>query len=215
MMTCSICNYTEFFTFAHTALKRSYRCCKHCEGIMLEPSDKLTEAEEKYKYDQHQNSLDNSGYVAMFESFLDFFWDELTCKAPQGLDFGSGPTPVLSELMKQRGANIECYDKFYQPIVPFEGKQYDFITSTEVFEHLDQPKEELTLLAHHLKKGGILALMTLFHSNDTEHFLKWWYPRDLTHITFYSEKTLVILGAMCGLKLLKSDGKRVVVFIKG
>ncbi|MDD2383344.1 MAG: class I SAM-dependent methyltransferase [Sulfurospirillaceae bacterium] len=212
-MNCPICKHSAT-PFIHEALQKRFNYCTVCECIYLDKTFKLSEEKEKEKYDQHQNSLDNVGYVEMFENFLDFFWEELTCKPLVGLDFGSGPTPVLSELMQRRGATIDCYDKFYQPLPLYEHKQYDFITSTEVFEHLDNPYEALKLLTNLVKPDGIIALMTLFHDTNREHFLTWWYPRDLTHITFYTPKTLTILGTMCGLKVLKTDSKRILILKK-
>ena len=212
-MICPSCKHRTL-PFLHVALAKRFGHCPVCECIHLEKTYQLSNEKEKEKYDQHQNSLENAGYVEMFENFLDFFWNELTCKDYLGLDFGSGPAPVLRELMQRRGASVDCYDKFYQPLLVYENKCYDFITSTEVFEHLDNPKEVLTLLASLLKPNGIIALMTLFHHNDRKHFLTWWYPRDLTHITFYTPKTLQMLGAMCGLEVLKTDNKRILVFKK-
>ncbi len=191
-----------------------YSYCPHCEVIMLDASMRVGESREKHQYDQHINTLDNSGYVRMFEDFLDFFWEELTCKIPHVLDFGSGPTPVLAHLMQQRGANIDCYDKFYQPTPIFEGKTYDLITSTEVFEHLFNPLETLKDLSQHLKSGGYLALMTLFHDNEMEHFWKWWYRRDPTHITFFTPHTFEVMAQMCDMHVVKTDTKRVIVLQK-
>ncbi|MDD3342049.1 MAG: class I SAM-dependent methyltransferase [Sulfurospirillaceae bacterium] len=212
-MFCPICKQPTTLFF-HESLHKRFTYCGYCENISLEKTFLLTKQEEKEKYDQHQNSLENLGYVAMFEGFLDFFWGELTCQHFLGLDFGSGPTPVLSELMRRRGASVDCYDKFYQPNPIYTNKLYDFITSTEVFEHLENPLETLRLLSSHLKPNGLIAIMTLFHHNDKEHFKKWWYPRDLTHITFYTPKTLEIMGEMCGLSLLKTDHKRILVLKK-
>jgi 2-polyprenyl-3-methyl-5-hydroxy-6-metoxy-1,4-benzoquinol methylase len=157
--------------------------------------------------------MENQGYVQMFENFLDFFWDELTCKE-NALDFGSGPTPVLSEVLKKRHINVDCYDKFYQPAEIFQHKTYDLITSTEVFEHLEAPLETLTDLSTHVKSGGIVALMTLFHANDHRQFLEWWYKRDKTHITFFTPKTIRVMAEKSGFDVIKEDGRRIAVLKK-
>lgn len=212
-MLCKLCTSATNL-WQHSSFEQHYAYCPQCELIAQEESYNVSLEREKQQYDQHHNTLENEGYVAMFETFLDFFWHDFTCKDISCLDFGSGPTPVLSTLMHKRGANVDYYDKFYQPKRVFEGKSYDLITSTEVFEHLNHPLETLMLLAHHLKPQGYIALMTLFHDNSMENFWKWWYRRDPTHITFYTPKTLDFLAQACGLKLIRSDGKRIALLQK-
>ena len=211
-MNCKICHYTTKI-FEDMELQKQFHACPKCHCIALDPHYYLSHEKENSLYNNHQNSLENEGYVKMFEDFLDYFWDDLTCKE-KALDFGSGPTPVLAELLKRREVLIDCYDKFYQPIRCFENQTYDFITSTEVFEHLDDPVATLSLLSQHLKPQGKIALMTLFHTNDEALFLKWWYRRDPTHIMFYTPKTLDVLAQKCGLEVLKTDGKRIGILQK-
>lgn len=116
----------------------------------------------------------------------------------------------MYEIMRQRGVKTECYDKFYQTKKVYIDKRYDLITSTEVFEHLDNPKEVLKLLASHLSPNGVIAIMTLFHTNKQEDFLKWWYRRDPTHIGFFTPKSVEIMAEKYGLKVLKHDNKRII-----
>lgn len=212
-MPCKIC-FSPTKVMKNCQFTVHYTYCPHCEVIALDASFTLAEILEKKQYDQHNNTLENSGYVRMFEDFLDFFWEELPSNSPHTLDFGSGPTPVLAHLMTKRGAHVACYDKFYQPDIHFEGKLYELITSTEVFEHLNTPLETLRTLSKCLKPGGILALMTLFHDNSMENFWKWWYRRDPTHITFYTPHTLGVMAHLCDLEFIKTDTKRVIVFKK-
>lgn len=211
-MKCKICD-CDTKVFEDPQLQKRYHYCENCHSIALDPIYYLSIEKENSLYNNHQNSLENDGYVKMFEDFLDYFWNDLP-SGDKALDFGSGPTPVLSQLLQRRDVKVDCYDKFYQTEKCFENQSYDFITSTEVFEHLDNPKATLTLLSKHLKPQGIIALMTLFHHNNQEHFLTWWYRRDPTHILFYTPKTLEVLAEQCGLKLIKTDGKRIAVLRK-
>ncbi len=212
-MLCKLCSSATNL-WQHSSFEQQYAYCQQCELIAQKESYNVSLEREKQQYDQHNNSFENEGYVAMFETFLDFFWNEFTCKDISCLDFGSGPVAVLSSLMQKRGAHVDYYYKFYQPKRVFEEKCYDLITSTEVFEHLDNPLETLNLLTQHLKPKGYIALMTLFHDNSMENFWKWWYRRDPTHITFYTLKTMAILGNTCGLNVVKTDAKRVVLLQK-
>ena len=211
-MNCKICDF-DTKMFDDPDLHKQFYRCPNCQCIMLDPRYQLSLEKENSLYDNHHNSLENEGYVKMFEDFLDFFWKDLTCKE-KGLDFGSGPTPVLAELLHRRGVSVDYYDKFYQPIKCFENQTYDFITSTEVFEHLEDPVATLSLLSQHLKPEGMIALMTLFHTNDEASFLTWWYRRDPTHIIFYTPHTLDVLAKKCGLDVVKTDGKRIAILRK-
>jgi 2-polyprenyl-3-methyl-5-hydroxy-6-metoxy-1,4-benzoquinol methylase len=209
-MNCKICkNDTKMIQ--DKAQQKAYNICKNCQAIMLQDDFFVTNDREKAQYENHNNTFQSKGYVKMFEDFLDFFWNDLDENKINALDFGSGPGPVLSQILEKKGLQVDIYDKFYQPKKVFTNKQYDLITSTEVFEHLQNPFATLSLLKKHLKKDGMIAIMTLFHDNNEENFLKWWYRRDPTHILFYTPKTFEVLARMCGLKVLKHDNKRVIV----
>jgi hypothetical protein len=209
-MKCKICNQNTQ-KFKNISLKKEYYHCINCECIFLDELFFVSPTKEKSQYDQHNNSLEDKGYVKMFEDFLDFFWEDIKDTTHLALDFGSGPGPVLETLIQKRDVSCDIYDKFYQPLKIYENKKYDLITSTEVFEHLKNPKETLEFFKNHLNKNGHIALMTLFHSNDKEEFLNWWYPRDPTHITFFTPKTFEVLASSCGLKVVKTDKKRVIL----
>ncbi len=208
-MKCQVCNNET--TLIKDVDQKEYVACKNCHIIQLKKEYHINKNLEKKQYDYHNNSFENKGYVQMFEDFLDFFYKYLET-TEYALDFGSGPNPVLAKILKNRGfENVDYFDKFYQPKKVYEGKKYDLITSTEVFEHLTNPKSTLNLLKNHLKKDGILAVMTLFHSNKYNEFLKWWYKRDPTHITFYTPHSFEVLADMCGLKVIQSDNKRIII----
>ncbi len=207
-MNCNVCN-TLVESFEDTQLKKIFFHCPFCELIFLDKKFHISITNEKNQYDQHNNSLENEGYVKMFEDFLNYTLENLHVKSV--LDFGSGPTPVLAELLKRRGLHVEHFDKFYQPKKVYENKKYDLITSTEVFEHLDEPKQILKMLSKHLNPNGVISLMTLFHTNKQADFLKWWYRRDPTHIAFFTPKNIEIMANECGLKVLKHDKRRVII----
>lgn len=210
-MECKICNKTTTI-INDIELKKNFFYCKHCELIFLDKNFYVSRENEKKQYNQHNNSLENEGYVKMFTEYLNFTLKNQNIKTV--LDFGSGPTPVLAELLKRRNLHVDCYDKFYQPKKIYEDKTYDLITSTEVFEHLENPQEILHMLSEHLNVNGIISLMTLFHTNKQEDFLKWWYRRDPTHITFFTPKSIEFMANKCGLKVLKTDYRRIIILQK-
>ncbi len=203
-MKCTFCkNNTHLFD-------KKYRYCPKCQMIKLQKRYYINPQKEKKQYDNHNNSFECKGYVEMFENFLDFFWNKLPNKKT-ALDFGSGPNPVLAQIVKNRGfLKVDYFDKFYQPEKIYKNNSYDLITSTEVFEHLDDPLEILKLFKSILNKDGIIAVMTLFHTNNEEDFKNWWYKRDPTHITFFTPHTFEALGDACGLRVVDTDYKRVI-----
>lgn len=209
-MKCKICK-TETKCIDDIKLEKQYCICDNCETIWLYSDFFINEVKEKMQYENHNNTFESPGYVKMFEDFLNFFWQDLPQNCHNILDFGSGPGPVLAEILKQKKLNVDCYDKFYQPKKIYENQIYDLITSTEVFEHLQDPLETLKLFKTHLAPGGLIAIMTLFHKNDTATFLDWWYRRDPTHITFYTPRSFEVLAQMCGLKVIKHDDNRIVI----
>lgn len=83
---------------------------------------------------------------------------------------------------------MAIYDRFYADDPTVFDSQYDFITTSETIEHLQQPRQEFDLLWRCLKPGGLLGVMTQF-VGDPADFNNWHYKNDLTHVCFYSEST--------------------------
>lgn len=211
-MRCPICESTTN-SFDHEKLSKTYHACPACEYIFLDPAFYVSQEREHAQYAQHQNSMENQGYVAMFERFIAFF-QVILPNVRTALDFGSGPGPVLCELLKQRGIKTAIYDLYFAPHPSALTHRYDLITSTEVIEHLASPMAVLLELKALLHEGGYLALMTQFHPRNREAFCTWWYPRDPTHIGFFTPKTFEIIGKKLSLKLIACDTKSMVLFQK-
>ena len=93
---------------------------------------------------------------------------------------------------------MDVYDLFYQPDESVLEKEFDFIVTTEVVEHLSQPLEVFKKLLSMLKPGGMLAVMTRLH-NDSIYFKGWHYKNDPTHIGFFSVETFEWLSDHLGL----------------
>ncbi len=188
-----------------------YYYCKNCEYIFLDECRIIPPDREKKEYSFHENSFENQGYVNMFREFIIKAVRPYSSKIGTALDYGSGPGPVLAGLLRQEGFKTDIYDKYFSPEKVYENKKYDLITSTEVFEHLKDPLAAMNMLKNHLNGGGILAIMTLFHQNDEEHFKEWWYRRDATHISFYTPKTFEHIASLSGMKILMADKKNICV----
>ena len=208
MSNCILCGSK---TKSFEAYNKEYYLCEKCDFIFLNREFILDVEKEKKAYEKHNNSLENEGYVNMFEKFIDEAMEPYIKKSDEVLEFGSGPGPVLSILLRRRGYSVDIYDPYFQPNW-VDDKRYDVISSTEVFEHFVDPIKNIELVLSKLKNGGILAVTTMFHPNDFDEFKKWWYPRDLTHISFYNLKTFEYLANKYNLDIVYNNSKNIVVF---
>jgi 2-polyprenyl-3-methyl-5-hydroxy-6-metoxy-1,4-benzoquinol methylase len=150
----------------------------------------------------------------MFENFIEKAVNPFIKEKKQALEFGCGPGPVLAKLLEMDGWEVKTFDPIYDNNDEYNKYKYDLITSTEVFEHFSNPMKEMKHLSKLLKKGGYLSIMTLLHPKTEEKFKNWWYKRDATHISFYSSKTLYLLGKMFNLEMIYNDNNRIITFKK-
>ena len=185
--------------------------CHVCSLVFVPPRHFVSAEEEKSRYDLHQNSPEDQGY----RSFLSrIFIPMQKCLPPEsfGLDFGSGPVPALSVMFEEAGHSMTIFDYFYEQVPSVFERQYDFITATEVVEHLHKPKEELERLWACLKQWGRLGLMTKLAPDDNA-FSFWHYKNDLTHVCFFSQATFQWLALQWDADITFAD-KDVVLFYK-
>ncbi|MFH1577171.1 MAG: class I SAM-dependent methyltransferase, partial [Candidatus Margulisiibacteriota bacterium] len=159
MISCKICSKNAR-AIHDSQYDHNYYYCDNCDFIFLDESKIIPTDQEKKKYALHQNSFANEGYVNMFREFINKAIKPHGPQISTALDFGSGPGPVLAELLREQGFKTDIYDKHFAPEQVYLNKKYDLITATEVFEHLKHPLSTLKLLKTHLNKNGILAIMT-------------------------------------------------------
>jgi len=191
-----------------------YHRCEGCGFISLDDGAMVDNEHEKKHYKKHNNSFECTGYVEMFNNFINEAIKPYKKNIKTSLEFGCGHTPVLAELLKQQKLEVDHYDLYFFPEKIYETKKYDLITSTEVFEHLKEPKNILKTLVNALNDKGYIILMTQFPSKSDEEFLNWWYRRDITHISFFTPKSFEIMAKEVGLKVLKLINENIVVFQK-
>jgi hypothetical protein len=210
---CKIC-LGETVLFRDKKFNIDYYICSYCEYIFMDERVIVSPEQEVARYKEHNNTMENEGYVNMFNKFLKITVDPYADRIKTALDFGSGTCPVLASILQQKGFEVDYYDLYFAPEKIYENKSYDLITATEVFEHLQDPLQTAKLLKKHLNNGGILAIMTLFHPGDAVSFSNWWYRRDSTHISFFRPRTFTVLAGLIGLKVLTFDNKNVCVLTK-
>lgn len=208
-MDCILCHSAEAATFkVEKKPERSYFHCMHCDLIFLNPAERLNVDQEKARYDLHTTE-DMQGHQAFLAPLVNDVKEMLTTAGVdltqvQLLDYGSGPTAFLSVLFEHQGIHATNYDIFYRPVQEALRRNYNVITSTEVWEHFFHPYEEINQLVHLLKANGLLAIMTSGHKGEAA-FHDWYYRRDSTHVSFYSDKTMKWIAQKWGLTLIKAQ----------
>jgi len=211
-MNCHICKKATV-SFVHKKTDITYYYCEECEYIFKSPECYQDFDSQKERYNLHTNNAEDEGYQAYFKRFLDFTLP-LVGDPKTALDFGCGKSSLLATLLEKEGVKCDYYDPIYHSDTLNDGKKYELIVSTEVFEHLHQPTEIFERLLGRLKQGGFLVVQTQFHPNDTEAFKKWYYHQDPTHIVFFTAQTFKILCEAFACEFIADNGKNMIALKK-
>lgn len=209
-MQCLLCQSSDVSPYFQEAT-RSYFQCQTCNLVFVPEQYHLTQQEEKTEYDKHENDPLDIGYQNFLARTTKPLFKLLSPQA-KGLDFGCGSAAAISHMAKAQGIDVVNYDLYYFNHPELLETQYDFITMTEVIEHLAEPNEILKVIAQALKKYGIFAVMTK-RVIDKTRFATWHYKNDPSHIAFYSEKTFEWIAKRMNWRLQIVD-KDVVFFHK-
>lgn len=212
MSKCLICN-SETTTIIDSQISVTHSHCLNCGFIYKNQEFHLSLDIEHENYKMHNNSFESEGYVQIFVNLINDFIKPLNIER-KILEFGSGPGPVLKELLIREGHDVYDFDPFFNKNDEYLKNKYQLITSTEVVEHFVEPLKEFEHLTSLLEEGGYLLLMTRLRTMNSEEFLNWWYRRDLTHISFYSLLTFEKIGKIFGLKVVSTNNVNVIVYKK-
>ena len=177
----------------HQDNTRRYFRCACCALIFADPASRLSPAEERAVYDLHQNDPADPRYRRFLSRLTNPLLTRLPDTAREGLDFGAGPGPTLSVMLKESGRRMAIYDPFYAPHPAVLDRQYDFVTCTETMEHFHTPHQEWRLLLGILRPGGWLGIMTKL-ATEPRAFASWHYKNDPTHVSFFSRETFQFLA---------------------
>jgi len=208
---CPLCQTVEHSTLFHNDRHRDYYRCGYCKLVYVPPAQFLSREEEQAEYDKHQNSPQDRGYRTFLSRLFEPLNDRLS-PASCGLDFGCGPGPTLSVMFEEAGHHVNLYDPLYAQDDEALSQEYDFITASEVVEHLHDPAMELERLWRILKPGGWLGIMTKL-TLDKDAFARWHYKNDLTHVCFFSRETMECLARTWDAEYFQVD-KDVALFRK-
>jgi len=211
MTPCPLCHTSENLTRLEGQGKRTYSRCPECALIFVGKGDVLPAEEEKSRYLEHKNGIQYPGYVKFLNQAID---PALPLLKPgdRGLDFGCGPVPTLSILMKRQGFECADYDPFFVPEKP--RGPFEYIFATECFEHFFDPAAEMDYINSLLAPGGLLIIMTVFWKDEGE-LISGFYFRDPSHVVFYHPKTIEWLANRYGYGIEYMDDERIVILRKG
>lgn len=213
--SCILCNSSDlrhYYRDTSETYAADYHQCRNCRLIFAAPKDRPDPEEELARYETHENDPFDPGY----RNFLGQLFkplEELLKPESKGLDFGSGPGPTLNIMFEEEGHRMNIYDPFYADNPSVFDETYDFITTTEVAEHLYQPGKEFKTLWNCLHPGGFLGVMTKIAPDDRKKFADWHYRLDITHVTFYTEETFQWMANQWK-ATLSFYGDRVIIFQK-
>lgn len=197
-LSCPLCDERRI-GHHHRDARRDYWRCARCALVFVAPHQQLPPDAEKAVYDCHRNSPLDPAYRRFLSRLFVPLRERLTPGA-RGLDFGCGPGPTLSVMFEEAGHPMALYDPFYAPERGVLAANYDFITATEVVEHLAAPGRELASLVATLRPGGWLGLMTK-RTESCARFADWHYTQDPTHICFFSAASFEWLGRRLGMRV--------------
>ena len=210
MSGCPLCSNTSNIKTLRGVDRKNYQFCPSCKLIFSLPENLLTAEEEKERYRSHKNGIEYPGYVKFLnqavEPAMDYLKTGMEC-----LDFGCGPVPTLSIMVKRNGLPCDDYDPLFFPELP--DKEYDAIFATECFEHFYKPEKEIETITSHLKENGYLIIMTKLLTKEDD-FSTWHYVNDHTHVTFYHNDTIRYIAERFGYSIKQMIDNRVIILQK-
>jgi hypothetical protein len=189
---------------------RQFYDCRKCGGISLAPGFRLGEQEERARYELHQNDVTDPGYQLFVRPMVEAIGRDFR-PGHSGLDYGAGPGPVITELLKAQGFQINLFDPYFHPDTSVLNQSYDYIFCCEVIEHFYFPTVEFARLKAMLKPGGKLYCMTHVFSKDLD-FTTWYYKNDPTHVFIYRKETFDWIARQMGFSDVVVEGRLIGFF---
>jgi hypothetical protein len=211
MQSCPLCTVNDRITIIKGAGNKTFHLCGNCKLIFVDPLFHLSKEEGEARYRLHQNDIQHKGYVDFLNMAINPAVKYLQPEM-KGLDYGCGPNPTLSLLLEKAGFCCENYDPIFYPKIATSAT-YDYVFSTECFEHFFFPEKDIASISNLLNKSGLLIIMTLFWKKSDE-FEKWYYAKDPTHVSFYHKETFQYVCNRFGFKELWTDDERVIILQK-
>lgn len=170
--------------------EKEYFECPECKAVFLAAAYQPTQLEELERYQLHENDVHDLDYQNFVRPLVEEIQADFTTQS-EGLDFGCGPGPVATKLLRDKDYKLKVYDPYFFDIVENLDFKYDFIICCEVMEHFHQPRAEFERLFNLLNaRGKLYAKTSLIDEEIKLDFCNWGYKNDPTHVFFYTIETL-------------------------
>ena len=195
--TCPLC-LTLAASIFHEGSRGVFGRCATCALVFLDPAQWPSFETEVARYELHQNDANDPRY----EEFLSRLAGPVIERVPsgaRGLDFGSGKSDALANLLTRSGRPTIAYDPAFRPSAVALTERYDFVVCSEVLEHVHEPRALFERLGQLTRPGGVIGIMTGMY-DAVPSFADWWYIRDVTHVCFYSKATMDWIARSFGWK---------------
>lgn len=207
-MICKLCKMNQVEKFCENSVREFYRC-SDCELVFVPQKYHLSTFEEKARYDLHDNNADNAGYVNYLNTIVNVATGVVS-RDKKIIDFGSGKNAVLTGLLKKKGYDCTAYDPLFDHNVNQKKNLYDVLIACEVVEHLRDLRDELFMIRELVKDRSEIIIRTQLYPQP-EGFLKWWYIQDLTHINFFSLKSMDVTCQILNCQFEETDEKDIFI----
>jgi len=206
-MKCPLCSSSSYKLF-YTDLKHEFYECNTCKILFRPQSNILNSKKEKERYDAHENTIHNDGYINFVKPITNFILENYLPKN-KGLDFGSGPSSVIAAEVFKQNYKMDSYDLYYHNNSELLNNKYDYISACEVIEHFKEPYKEFTQLFSMLTANGCLVCKTDIYNSSID-FKSWYYKNDPTHITIFQKESFEWIAKEFSISLTIND--RVIIF---
>ncbi|MEP2937157.1 MAG: class I SAM-dependent methyltransferase [Gilvibacter sp.] len=207
-MNCPLCQTVANKPFFNKDQKLFYRCGT-CDGIYRDKHTYLAPKDEHKRYENHNNDVTDIGYQNFVMPLVDQVVTNFDANHHLGLDYGAGPGPVITKLLKDKGFSLKLYDPYFWPDATVFDLSYDFIVCCEVIEHFNSPVVEFKRLRNLLRPKGQLICKTSLY-NDQVNFETWYYKNDPTHVFLYTAATLDWIAKNIGFEKMELNEKLIV-----
>lgn len=210
-MNCRICSADTKIAFREEVLNKHnvvYFQCNNCGYLFTEEPYWLNEA-----YESAINISDtgiifrNTQFSKICSVIIDLYFN----RNGKFLDYAGG-YGLFTRIMRDIGFDFYWIDKYSQNLLA-RGFEYDenkkdnleVVTAFEVFEHFVDPVKELEQI---FKYGKNIIFSTELLPDPLPKPDEWWYYGFThgQHVSFYSKKSLMILGRKYGLNFYSMKG---------